>query len=146
VTPDQRQLRDTLAGAPAAAATASTRRVQKEAPQPGAWSAREVVLHLTAVEEEVWQSRLDALASGAFPQWSWVEPGLWVGPGAESLAGALAAFDARRAATVHRLDGLDAAGWARQGNHATYGVLDVAALLRIAVDHDAEHIAQIRDS
>ena len=77
------------------------------------------------------------------PRWSWVEPRLWSGPGDDSLDGVVAAFADRRAATVARLRALDEAGWARRGTHATYGVVDAAGLLRIAVDHDAEHLAQI---
>lgn len=145
MTPDQGRLRDALAAVPerVAATTAAASRPPDDAPAPGEWSARQVVLHLAAVEEEVWQARLDALASEAFPHWPWVEPGFWSGPGGDTWDGALAAFAARRAATVARLDALDADGWRRTGRHATYGVLDVAALLRIALDHDEEHLAQI---
>jgi hypothetical protein len=145
MTPEQRRLREAMAATPdraAAAATASP--VPPDAaPASGEWSAREVLLHLAAVEEVVWQARLHALATEAFPHWPWTEPGLWAGPGADSWDGALAVFTERRAATVARLDALDEAGWARRGRHDTYGVLDVAALLRIALDHDAEHLAQI---
>ena len=45
--------------------------------------------------------------------------------------------------SVAILDGFDDAAWARTGVHATYGVLDVAALLRLAIDHDAEHLASL---
>ena len=110
---------------------------------PAGWSPREVVLHLAAVEEVVWQARLDSLAGELLPRWSWTEPGLWSGPGDDTWDGALAAFADRRAATVATLEALDEAGWARRGRHDTYGVLDVAALLRIALDHDEEHLAQI---
>jgi hypothetical protein len=131
-----------VAGAAHAAATASGATVP--APAEGRWSAREVVLHLVAVEEVVWQARLDALAREALPRWQWTEPGLWTGPGGDTLDGALAAFAARRGATVARLDALDADSWARRGRHDTFGLLDVAALLRIALDHDEEHLRQIR--
>ena len=151
MTPDQRSLRDALAAVPARLAS-GVRAMPAAGPDardplrptvPGAWSDREVVLHLAAVEEEVWHARLDALATATFPRWPWVEPGLWAGPGADTFSGALAAFASRRAATIARLDSLDAAGWARRGLHATFGELDVAALLRIALDHDEEHLAQI---
>ncbi len=36
---------------------------------------------------------------------------------------------------------LDDAGWARFGTHVTYGVLDVAGLLNLAIDHDEDHLA-----
>lgn len=145
VTPTQQRLRDALASTPARAAAAATARGRdpETAPEPGEWSAREVVLHLAAVEEEVWQARLDALATESFPRWPWVEPGLWSGPGDGTFDGAFEAYAVRRAATLARLDALDEAGWRRTGRHDVFGVLDVAAMLRILLDHDEEHLAQI---
>ena len=141
---DQAGLIERLAAFPDRLAVAASAALgDGQVAQPAGWSPREVVLHLTAVEDQVWHARLDALARDAFPHWSWVEPGLWSGPGDDSWAGALAAFTERRAATVARLGALDPAGWTRSGRHDTYGVLDVAALLRIAIDHDEEHLAQI---
>jgi hypothetical protein len=93
----------------------------------------------------VWRPRLDSLfgASSEPPRWSWVEPGLWSGPGDDSIDGALAAYRANRAATIVRLDGLGDEGWQRYGIHATLGRLDVSALLRVLADHDAEHLDQL---
>lgn len=143
--PEQQALRDALAAIPARLAKAAWRTGDSSAAlSAGEWSAREVILHLAAVEAEVWHPRLDALAAEAFPTWPWVESGLWEGRRADSFAGALAAFSAFRAATVARLEAFDDAGWARRGRHATYGELDVAGLMRIALDHDEEHLAQIR--
>jgi hypothetical protein len=143
VTPQQRGLRDTLAAVPARLAAAVAASPPDVAPQPGEWSAREVVRHLAAVEEEVWHTRLDTLASESFPRWPWVEPGLWSGPGEATFEGALRAYAERRTATIARLDALDAAGWQRTGRHDVYGILDVAAMLRILIDHDEEHLAQV---
>ena len=102
---------------------------------------REVVRHLIAVEAEVWTVRFGQLAAGDQPVWAWTEPGLAAGFDGAPLDGILAAFGAARAATVATVRALDDAGWARSGTHATFGVLDVAGLLRVAVDHDAEHLA-----
>ncbi len=144
MTPEQRALRDALAGMPGRIRAAGAALGDPNAPAiPGEWSAREVTLHLAAVDEIVWQPRLDALVAEAFPHWPWVEPGLWSGPGDATFEGALAAFSRLRAATIARVDALDDAGWARRGIHATFGELDVAALLRIELDHDEEHLAQI---
>jgi DinB superfamily len=137
---DRDSIRHRLAGAPDRAADVAARAC---APPPGAWSAREVLLHLAAVDQEVWQPRLDSLAHDDGPVWSWVEPGLWSGPGDETLEGALAAFRDQRGATVARIDSLDDEGWARHGVHATYGQLEVAGLLRVLADHDEEHLSQI---
>ena len=143
MTPGQRDLRDALASVPARIAAAAASIDDPAAPASGEWSPREVTLHLAAVEAEVWQPRLEAFRTESYPHWPWVEPGQWAGPGGETFAGGLAAFDELRAATVARLDALDDAGWSRRGRHATFGELDVAGLMRVALDHDEEHLAQI---
>ena len=145
MTPGQRRLFDALASTPgrAAAQARAPGRDPETGPRPDEWSAREVMLHLAAVEEEVWQVRLDALAAEAFPHWPWVEPGLWSGPGEATFDGAFEAFAVRRSATLARLDALDEAGWRRAGRHDVFGILDVASMLRILLDHDEEHLGQL---
>jgi hypothetical protein len=114
-------------------------------PAEGEWSAREVVCHLVAVEDEAWHVRLDSLrASTDEPRWSWTEPGPWDGRGSETLETALLAFGTRRAATIERLTRLDEPGWRRTGLHPTFGRQDVAAVMQTALDHDREHIAGLR--
>ena len=78
--------------------------------------------------------------AGEAPVWAWTEPGPLDAPEAAALEGALEVFAAGRAATVARVTGLDEAGWARSGTHATFGRLDVAGLLGVVVDHDDEHL------
>jgi hypothetical protein len=107
---------------------------------PGEWGPSEVVRHLIAVEDEVWQSRFALVAAVDDPHWPWTEPGLAPGFDGQPLDVALAAFAAARATTAASVRALDDAGWARSGTHATYGILDVAGLLRIAVDHDESHL------
>jgi hypothetical protein len=108
------------------------------------WSSREVVLHLVAVEREVWQARLATLVAAEPARWSYREPGLWSGPGDETLDSALAAFDAARRTTLSTIDSLDEETWRRHGIHERYGQLDTVGLLGIAADHDEEHLEQIR--
>jgi hypothetical protein len=126
-----------LGAAARAAATAD------RATAAGEWGPAEVVRHLIAVEDEVWQSRLAEIAAVDEPHWGWTEPGLAPGFDGASLDVTLAAFSAARAVTVATVRDLDDAGWARAGVHATYGRLDVAGLLRIATDHDADHLADL---
>lgn len=142
MTGDRASLEGLLVAAPARAAELAAR---AGIPPPGEWSAREVILHLAVVDELVWHPRLDSLlaAGPEPPRWSWVEPGLWSGLGDDSVAGALAAFGQRRAATIARLETLGEEGWLRYGIHVTYGRLDVPALLRVLADHDAEHLGQL---
>jgi hypothetical protein len=137
MTPDQRALRNALAAVPDRLADVIPRAAP---PPPGEWTAAQVVRHLLAVDEEVWLPRLAALEDVVEPYWPWYEPGLSAAD-ASGWQDVLELFRATRARIVTHLDGLDAAGWAQTGVHETYGRLDVAALMRRALDHDEEHIA-----
>ena len=145
MTLDRRQRQATLrqlADAPRRIALASTAPLIA-VPVPGSWTAQQVVLHLVAVEVEVFQRRLRDLATAVEPRWAWIEPGpAEVGPG-ETLAETVARFAAERAATLAWVTTLDDAGWRRFGHHATLGMLDVGGLLAVATAHDAEHLAAL---
>ena len=113
-------------------------------PPDGEWTPRVVVAHLVAVEGVVWQARLDTLGPDRpEPAWTWTEPGPIEDPSAATLDGALALFEAGRALTLSRLEALDDDGWAKTWVHATFGRLDVAGLMRVAADHDDEHLAAL---
>jgi DinB superfamily len=107
------------------------------------WACAEVVSHLIAVEDVVWRARLRDLEATDDPRWTRTEPGLADGFGESSVDDVLTAFAAARAGTVAIVRALDDAGWARVGTHSVYGRLDVAGLLRVAVDHDEEHLASL---
>jgi hypothetical protein len=109
----------------------------------GEWTPAQVLAHLVAVEQQVWEARLDMLAGDGEPEWVWTEPGPLSDPRAATVDGAAALFEAARADTLARLASLDEAGWARSGVHATYGRLDVAGLMAVAADHDDEHLAAL---
>lgn len=109
-------------------------------PMPGEWTPEQVVRHLIAVETVVHQARLVDVAVHDKPAWDWTEPGPWMGEPDLDLDGVLARFAELRAATVATVRALDADGWHRSGQHATYGTLDIAGLLTLATDHDAEHL------
>ena len=110
----------------------------------GSWTPAQVVRHLMAVEGEVWLSRLATLVASGEPRWSWTEPGPLTGFETASLDDVLGLFGRLRASTIDFLGMFDDAAWARTGIHDTYGRLDVAALLRLAIDHDEEHLAGLR--
>ena len=117
---------------------------QGDRPVPaGEWSAAEVISHLIAVEEVVWRARLRDLVSTADPRWTRTEPGLAAGLEDASLGDILSVFEAARAGTAEIVRALDDSGWARSGVHAVYGRLDVAGLLRVASEHDEEHLRGI---
>jgi hypothetical protein len=106
----------------------------------GEWTPSLVVRHLMAVEGEVWLARLVTLVAGDEPRWSRMEPGPLPGFDDTSLDDVLGLFGRLRASTVDYLRMFDDDGWAHAGVHETYGRLDVAGLLRIAIDHDEKHL------
>jgi DinB superfamily len=132
-----------MAEYPARLATTARRAATRATPD-GEWSPEQVVRHLIAVETGVHQARLRDLATVAEPRWDWTEPGPWPDEPKLGLEGVIARFSAHRAETLAMVEALDAAGWARSGQHATFGTLDVAGLLRNAVDHDEEHLQGLR--
>jgi hypothetical protein len=109
----------------------------------GEWGSAEVVRHLIAVEREVWQARLARVAAEDDPHWAWTEPGLEPGLDDATLDEILATFSAARGVTATTVRALDPAGWARFGTHATYGRLDIEGLIRLAVDHDQDHLRSV---
>jgi len=110
----------------------------------GEWTPAQVLAHLVAVEQQVWQARLAMLDGDAEPVWRWTEPGPVADPRVATTEGAAALFADVRTVTLDRLAALDETGWARTGVHATFGRLDVAALLIVAADHDDEHLDALR--
>ena len=140
MTPQQRAVRDRFAEIPSRLVEAA-RAADPEPPAPGEWPPSDVVRHLIAVEEEVWQPRLRQLIAEDEPRWAWVEPDRWLESPDASLDELLTVYAARRIATLALLGELGDGGWEKTGVHATFGRLDAAGLLRRAIDHDDEHIA-----
>jgi DinB superfamily len=139
VPADRAELVERFASFPGRLADAA--RAAQDRPVPaGEWTPAEVVRHLMAVEGEVWLARLASLAAGGEPHWSRAEPGPLPGFDDTSLDDILELFGRLRSSTVDFLGMFDDTAWARTGVHATYGRLDVAGLLRLAIDHDEEHL------
>jgi hypothetical protein len=138
------ELVEAFAAFPALLAAAAKARVAEWRPfREGEWGPIEIVRHLIAVEHEVHRARLTQVATQEAPHWVWTEPGLAPGFDDASLLEVLTVFARRRAKTVATVRALDEAGWERYGTHETYGRLDVAGLVRLAIDHDAEHLASV---
>jgi hypothetical protein len=138
------ELVETFASFPARLSAAAKARVAEWRPfAEGEWGPIETVRHLIAVEQEVHRARLTQIARQEDPHWTWTEPGLAPGFDDASLLEVLTVFARRRAKTVATIRALDEAAWERYGTHETYGRLDVAGLVRLAIDHDAEHLASV---
>jgi hypothetical protein len=140
--PEPAVVRDRIASFPERLAAAA-RSAPQVPPAAGEWTPAEIVRHLIAVEELVWHVRLAQLDREDHPRWRWVEPGQWLGAPGAGLDDVLATHARVRASTVAKLDALGPEGWSRTGTHDTYGLLDVAALMAVAADHDDEHLASL---
>jgi len=137
------ELLDRLAAFPGVVGAAARSAAKRPRPD-GEWTPEQVVRHLIAVDVEVHQARLRDLSRDDEPSWSWQEPGPWPDEPDLRLDGVLERFGAVRAETLKMYGALDDPGWARAGRHATFGRLDADGLLRLAVDHDEEHLAGLR--
>lgn len=117
----------------------------KERPQPGRWSAVEILAHLA--EDELtssWRYRQMIEHDGetllGFDQELWARLGNYQSWNARD---ALDMFRLLRDANVRMLRGLPAEEWNRSGNHAERGRLTVGELARHMAAHDVNHIKQI---
>ena len=133
-----------FAGFPSQFSAAATTAEGRPVPA-GEWGPAEIARNLIAVEREVWWKRFTSIVNEYEPHWAWTEPGLEPGLEDATLDEVLARHAEVRARSVAILDGFDEAAWSRTGVHATYGRLDVTALLGIATDHDAEHLASLTE-
>jgi hypothetical protein len=140
MTAERTTLLERLARFPERVDAAARAAAERPTP-PGEWTAQQVGRHLIAVEIEVHQARFHDLATQDSPSWTWQEPGPWPAEPELGLDGVLARFAGVRGETVARYRALDEAGWARAGRHATFGAVDAEGLLRLAVEHDEEHLA-----
>jgi hypothetical protein len=118
------------------------------APADGEWSPRDILAHLRA-SDDILGSRLiqilvrDQAPLPAFDERRWAEV---VGYGSREFESLLATFTARRAELAAMLDGLSPDDWQRAGLHEERGPRTILQLLRILVEHEAEHVAQIEAS
>ncbi len=139
---DRSALRVAVAAFPERLALA-IRRVAVGAIPDGEWSPAEILRHLIAVEDEVWHARLRQLAAEDGPRWASTEPDRWPERPDAELVDLYAVLADRRSETVAMVDRFDDESWARCGIHERYGVLDVAGLLALMIDHDEEHLASL---
>lgn len=131
----------------AEAAGAMLRRLGDAARAPGpegGWTPTHVVVHLVAVDADVWLPRLRQLAAREHPVWTWTEPDIAVpDPAPEAAADAFCGGREVLLAVVRAMDG---EALRSTGLHAAFGELDVAGLLGEVARHDAEHLASLADA
>ena len=114
-------------------------------PQPGKWSAHEVVVHCADSETNS-HMRLRYLLGEADPVIQGYDQDRWAAAldyHAHPLEPALATIDAVRANTVPLLRRLPEAAWARKGRHTDSGPYGVEDWMKIYAEHLEIHSRQI---
>ncbi len=117
--------------------------VQDSRPDPEHWSFRSIAAHLAASEKECFLPRVELLSAEerpAFTPYSNSDRDF----SQHELAESLRAWTESRSALLQRVAGLPAEIWERQASHPHYGVLDLAALLQLILEHDLEHLDEVR--
>jgi hypothetical protein len=111
-------------------------------PRPGEWSIVDVVRHLVQGDRDTLLPRLRRMLTESQPAFAVRRP---LEHDGSDLATLLDVFERARAHVVGLLDGLDDAGWAREGVSPSRGPLTVEAYATSTVAHDTEHLRQIQD-
>ena len=114
-------------------------------PEPGEWSAHEIVWHCADVEPVV-SGRIRYLVVENEPTIVALDQDAWARlPGYRDLPlePALALVTATRAATAALLRALPAESWSRFGHHTEHGRYSSEDWLRVYADHLHDHADQI---
>jgi hypothetical protein len=148
-TTDFTALLQQLAGMPAqlrllAGTLPAGRHAQRAA--DGGFSLLEHACHLRDLEAEGYQLRIRRLLEEALPELQEIDGSTWAVERdyqAQSLADALDAFEAHRAATVARLAGALPQHAGRKGLFGGFGIVTLSGLAQGMAAHDAEHRQEI---
>jgi hypothetical protein len=112
-------------------------------PTPGEWSATETVTHLAAGEAP-FLTRVRRIVAEDNPFLPYFGPDVARPDASQRLPEALAHFAAERARLVDFLAGLPDDAWERPAVHETLGATTLARQAQNIIDHDQEHLAQLR--
>ena len=118
----------------------------RRAPEEGEWSAAVVVSHL-ADTELMYSMRARLMLTSDRPWLSAFDEQLWAerfGPLDRDVRDALQRWRVLRDANLRLFGSLSEEEWGRQGVHEERGTMTVTALAEVMVDHDRNHLDQIR--
>jgi hypothetical protein len=111
-------------------------------PKAGEWSIAEVVRHLVEGDRDTFLPRLQRMLGDVRPLFDRTRP---VPDTTTDLHALLLAFETARHTAVALLEGLDDAGWQREGVSPSRGAVSVQSYAQTMAEHDTEHLQQIQD-
>lgn len=116
-------------------------------PKSYKWSIREIVGHLIDVDRDIWGPRIERTLSEDVPYFENIDQDELVrkhGWNEIPLEDIIAQLMRVRWNLAVFINNLPDASLARTCHHFSAGILSVADILQILVDHDAHHLEQIR--
>ncbi len=108
----------------------------------GAWNLRDIAAHLAATEKECFEPRIRAMAAGQRPEFEWYSNDERDFDGI-TLQSALTEWTDTRNRLIDFVRGLNDEERSRVGVHTKFGEVTVDAYLRIALDHDQDHLRSL---
>jgi hypothetical protein len=117
-------------------------------PRDGEWCLTEVLAHLLDLERTLVLPRLRRIVDEHRPVFDVFDVDAWARARdhrVRDFAADLEAFAAARAETIRFLDALPGGAAERLGLSGHFGPVTLAQYATHAVDHDLEHVAQMRD-
>lgn len=122
---------------------AMTQVVAEDVPaRVGAWNLRDIAAHLAATEKECFEPRIRAMAAGQRPEFEWYSNDERDFDGT-TLQNALTEWTDTRSRLIDFVRGLSDDERSRVGVHTKFGEVTVDAYLRIALDHDQDHLRSL---
>ncbi|MDQ3529964.1 MAG: DinB family protein [Actinomycetota bacterium] len=138
-------LLDALASTPADIARAAARcdgEAGRARPAVDQWSAADILNHLVDVERR-YQARLRQIVEAERPTLPDIGPDEAHHDPQATCQELAARFRDARQETLAFLRGLPRGGWARRAVHETLGDLRMDQVVRVLVEHDVAHLAQL---
>ena len=108
----------------------------------GAWTLRDVAAHLAATETECFEPRIRAMAAGERPRFDYYSNDERDFDGV-SLQAALNEWADTRNRLIDFVRSLSEEERSRVGVHTKFGELTVDGYLRVALDHDQDHLKSL---
>ncbi|MDR3575318.1 MAG: DinB family protein [Anaerolineaceae bacterium] len=115
---------------------------QDWSPAAGEWSFRFIAAHMATVDKECYEDRVVRIAGGGKPFFQ-----SYFNTGRDfsqlELADWIKEWKSTRKEIIDFVRGLPEAAFAYTGRHEAFGELTVRDVLKLMLDHDGEHIAQL---
>jgi hypothetical protein len=112
-------------------------------PAPDQWSFRYHAAHLAVTDQEAFWPRLTRIASGENPQFEYYRNSQR-DFSRHDLRDSLAAWAVTRRHILNFVADLPESKLTLSGVHATFGVITVLDTLQIMIDHDLEHLSELK--